>query len=518
MNRAVKLIFLAMAVEVSGVVAQAANYTNNASGAWSAAGSWSGSKGASALDAVIVFNPSGTDNSTNDNVGAFLLNKMWVMPGQTVNLYASGESSLLFTNNGTTMPVITNLNAGMFTLNTPITMGTNLIIGVGNSSGNITISSNITSIAGGATNTLTKTGAGTLTLTATNTFLGMTTVSDGTLTVNGGQLTNTAAVTVQTSGGAASASLVLTNGGKVFSTGTSTVYPGITNMVLVTGANSLWNLGQAYLYVRGVFKVDNAGVVTNEYRSYMDVSGGKMIITNGGKYYGGFANQWIGYSGTIGNSVYVGANGATWTGGKLFIGYNGARGNFLTVDNGGVVSVPWATIGNDNGSSAFGNAIGNYMVITNGGQFFSTGNIGIGNGVGCNSNYVNVVVGGARWDLGNQTLAIGTTGATGNWMTVSSGGVLTNGNVTLGGVGSEFTIGAGGTAWVGNVSVSNGTVLVNGSLSATGTVSVLANAVLGGAGAISGDVFILAGGILSPDMSGTMAIRSLALLSQSVLK
>jgi autotransporter-associated beta strand protein len=518
-----------MAVEVSGVVAQAANYTNNASGAWSAAGSWSGSAGASAPAAVIVFNPSATDNSTNDNGGAFLLNQMWVAPNQTVNLYESGGSSLLFTNTGSTMPVITNADAGTLMLNTAITMGTNLTIGVGNANGTITIDRNLTGIAGVA-NSLTKTGVGTLTLTATNHYTGTTFVGGGALTVNGGIITNTAGVTVGTVAGAV-ASLVVSNGGKVYSTANvslGNVNYASNNVIHVAGNDTRLDLGGKYLAVGATYNVycvtgsrvivDNHGVVTNVgtvYLAYGDSSvGNAVIVTNGGKFYNSSGTSLIGYRYTLSNNwVYVGGNGATWNANQVEIGHTvSSAGNYLMVDGGGTVSIAAQPLVGSSGS-------GNYMVVTNGGKVFSKSNAHIGQLASANSNFVVIVGNNATWDLGGNYLNMGYGGATGNWMRVDNGGILTNGSsITLGGVGSEFTIGAGGTAWVGNVSVSNGTVLVNGSLSATGTVSVLGNATLGGAGAIYGDVFILAGGILSPDMSGTMAIRSLAFSSQSVLK
>ena len=490
MNRVVKLSFLGLAAVVSGVVAQAANYTNNTSGNWSAPGSWFGSAGASAPDTVIVFNPSGTDNSTN-NIGAFLLNQMWVATNQTVTLSASGGSSLLFTNNTTTMPVITNANAGTFTLNTPFTLGTNLTIGVGNSSGNITINSNITSIAG--PNTLTKTGPGLVTLTGTNTYAGATAISAGTLTVNGGQITNSPYLTMNGSG----AGFIITNGGSLFNTNVPVVdrgglYIGAssgnkTNQVLVTGVNSLWNAGLQSLFFLGTsntLTIANSGIVTNVGRFYYGnyVAGNSVIITNGGKFYTA-STAFLGeYVGTKNNSVYVSDNGSLWNLGNnpLYIGDRG-NGNSLTVDNLGMVTnVSTINVGTSSGGNSSTN---NSIVITNGGQLFSTGASTIGaNGSGnsVNSNYVNVAGGGARWDIGAATLAIGTTATTGNWMNVASGGVLTNGNVLLGGVGS--TLNLGGDAYLSKVNLASNdaqVVFTGGTLHATANGTLLYGAGFG---------------------------------------
>lgn len=513
MNRIFKLIFLAMTAVVFCTAAQAANYTNNASGNWSGS-SWEGFPGTPALDAVIVFNPSGPDNSTNDSGSAFLLNQMWVVPNQVVTLSAANGSSLLFTNTGATMPVITNFNAGTFTLNTPITMGTNLTIGVGNVSGSIVVNSNITSVAG--TNGLTKAGTGSLTLTGTNTYNGATTVSAGTLTVNGGQITNTA-ISV-----AASASLVITKGGQVIGLGASnSVMNGAVN---VTGPNSLWTVGGgAYLYHKGVLTVADTGKVVSTTRTYMDTDSGSLVITNGGKF-NGAGNQWIGYgfSGNS-NSVYVGGNGATWdsggSSGAILIGYNNNKNSHLTVDNGGVVT--------NVGALAIGyglKSFRNWMVITNGGQVFSrsASNIGAYNGGdAANSNSVSIgssIAASSLWSLGGNSLSIGTSGTTGNWMTVSSGGILTNGSVALDGVSSVLTL--GGDAYVSNVNVTASDAQLNfngGTLRATVNGNLVSGAVWTNRTAASLDsaaytvtnAIVVAGpGSLTKLGSGTMVLTS----------
>ena len=59
--------------------AQALDYTNIASGNWNDAVKWSnGVTGVSGADTVIVFKPAATDNSTNNNPGAFWLNQLLV--------------------------------------------------------------------------------------------------------------------------------------------------------------------------------------------------------------------------------------------------------------------------------------------------------------------------------------------------------------------------------------------------------------------------------------------------------
>jgi autotransporter-associated beta strand protein len=153
--------------------AQAASYTNTLSGNWSDATRWPLSgKPASTTDGdnIIVFKPTATDNSTNDNTGAFWLNQLLVVPNYAVNLYALGGNSLLFTNaTDGTLPVLTNAGSSTLTLNSAITLATNLTIGA---VGPVTINSNITDGALGCG--IIKSGAGTLILAGANTYSGAT--------------------------------------------------------------------------------------------------------------------------------------------------------------------------------------------------------------------------------------------------------------------------------------------------------------------------------------------------------
>jgi len=111
------------------------------------------------------------------------------------------------------------------------------------------------------------------------------------------------------------------------------------------------------------------------------------------------------------------------------------------------------------------NNVGNYMVITNGGQVFSKGATPIGNLAGANSNWV--YVGGspgvgtnATWNLGGSSLTLGGAASTGNYVMVAGGGILTNGSVTMLGVGSRVNVNGGtlggGVAGTGTVYVANG--------------------------------------------------------------
>lgn len=157
---------------------QAASYTNTASGNWTDSLKWNSSGiGLSGADTIIVFNPTAADNSTNNNAGAFSLNQLLVVPNYAVTLQSTGGSSLNFVNNGGTLPAITNAGTSTLTINSPITLATNLTVNAA-SSGAITINSNITETA---MSDIIKLGANTLTLTGSNTFSGNLYIKAGTL-------------------------------------------------------------------------------------------------------------------------------------------------------------------------------------------------------------------------------------------------------------------------------------------------------------------------------------------------
>ena len=109
----------------------------------------------------------------------------------------------------------------------------------------LTISGNIIDFGGGGLTLapLVKTGAGTLTLSGTNTYTGTTTVDTGTLIIDGIQSSATGAMTINVNGtlagsGTIGASLLTVNG---------VIAPGNSPGTLATGSQ-LWNNGGSYLW------------------------------------------------------------------------------------------------------------------------------------------------------------------------------------------------------------------------------------------------------------------------------
>lgn len=184
-----------------------------------------------------------------------------------------------------------------------------------------------------------------------------------------------------------------------------------------------------------------------------------LLITNGAKAVIGGTLAIARNGGTNNSMVIAGANNgipALLDGGGLLVvvglGQNvgcAATGNWMRVDNGGVVTnVGTLAIGGSN-NSALTNDFGNYLIVTNGGKAFVATTY-VGNGLFASSNGI-VIADSGLINMNNAALGIGSTaypGMTGNYIRVDQGGVLTNV--------STITI-AGGTNGCGNaLNVVNG--------------------------------------------------------------
>jgi fibronectin-binding autotransporter adhesin len=116
---------------------------------------------------------------------------------------------------------------------------------------------------------ITKDGTGTLTLSGANTYSGNTTVSDGTLIINGNQSGATGAMTINANGtlagsGTIGASLLTVNG---------VIAPGNSPGTLATGSQ-LWNDGGSYLWEINASDIDGGGSIgTDPGWDWLDING-----------------------------------------------------------------------------------------------------------------------------------------------------------------------------------------------------------------------------------------------------
>ncbi len=363
---------------------------------------------------VTVVSP---DSVTISNTTAYVIGANIGGTGYLVK-NGSGTATLTGTNSYTGFTMI---GAGG-----TLTIGSAGQLGNGNYAGAITHNGTALNFASSAPNTLsggingvgansvTFSGTGSQTLSGVNRF--------GSLTVG-----NVAGVR---------AMLTITNGS------VSSSIPGLyqnfvgtgnganSNLVVVSGINAVWNPGNKEIYIGNtgasgnVVRVENGGIITNVILRLSSASTGNgLIITNGGMAFQSDDSSIGEQSGGGSNYVIVAGRGATLNLGAMMshIGYAGnTSGNSMRVDQGGIVT---------NGAIAVGDgaSVGNYMIITNGGQVFvNAANNTIGRIAGCSYNWV--TVGGANgstnalWSFSAQDLNIGKLASTGNVLNVTSGG------------------------------------------------------------------------------------------------
>ena len=501
---------------VNVAVPLAATWTNAApSGNWSVAGNWNPSI-VPDYGGDVIFGTGGR-TSVVDTVSPIVSSVIFNRAGDFV---VAGSGGGLIVNRG-----IAASNSEVYAINVPITLGSTNTWFV-NAGGLLQVSGPIDGAS-----PLTKTGDGMLTLTATNTYSGGTTISAGTVRVDGGVVSNVSI------GATAGAALVVVNGGRVFNSADCAISNGVNNSksVIIDGANSAW-MGKAgnRIYINGsadtLVQVANGGVVSNFFLLVGYGTGAhrnSLVITNGGQVFAGNIIN-IASSTSLGggnsNCVYVGSttNATSLLNGRGFAielgkGNNSVTGNRVKVDQGGVITnISSIKIGSA-GSSR------NSIIITNGGQMFTAGASTNGIAAGANSN--SVIIAGAngavnsRWYMGGSTLAIGgNASATGNSLAVWPGGVLTNGSVTLGGVGSVFTV--GGVADLSGLTLGGtGSLLAlnNGYLRVPGVI-IGTSSTLSGTGSISAPVTVN-GNLVRGNGGGILTVsNSLTLSSSAVLQ
>ena len=301
-------------------------------------------------------------------------------------------------------------------------------------------------------------------------------VNNGTLVVtnayglNGGV---NVPIIVGNSSGSDGNRLIITNGGQVFTKVQGNGAPpcgdigagtGPNNGLIVAGANAagrkaMWNLGADRLNVginngsNSWVSVGQGGLITNVaffvYDSYSS-----LFITNGGQMYA--STCVIGRNGFNDSLIVAGTDAAgnpatlAFINGTLTIGGgtqtpsspNPGTNTMAVVSQGGLITnANSVTVGQDT------NSIANTLMVTNGGQVFSTGNSYVGYANGCNSNSVTIGGGSgtALWNLANHALTIGnSTNAMANYATLFTGGVLTNvSSVILSGINSALNFNGG---------------------------------------------------------------------------
>ncbi len=330
-------------------------------------------------------------------------------------------------------------------------------------------------ISGGAS--LVKTGTGMLTISTANDYTGGTVISNGILRVNNGEALGGAGGTV------------------VAGTGTLDV----NGFALYNRPGTYTIVGDGYNAMGAV--INSGGAQNNAIRS-LALAGDASI--------GSWANRWDIRSPTYGVDE-LNLNGYTLTkqgGGQISIVQQVMTNNGSLNIAGGILHFTRSFVG---GSGSVNLSPGSILGFEN----FSTGWFAKA-----------ISSTGATMRLWGTSLALDgpvTMNSSDNVVDVNAGLTLTLSN-TVSGAGSWAKTGpgtlelAGNNDYSGPVVVSNGALLVNGVNTGVGLLTVMSNAVLGGAGSVAG-VTVQDGGHLAPGTSaGTLTANGpMTLSDQSIL-
>jgi autotransporter-associated beta strand protein len=376
---------------------------------------------------------------------------------------------------------------------------------------------------------------GTFDLAGRSQVIGTLSGTGGTIALGGGSLTSvsnvraTLASTVTGNGsftyaGASTAGVLILSGANTYSGGTI-----VNGGILSLGAGgSLLNSGNLTVNIGGIFDLANQ----NQTIGALGGSGGEVSLASGtlttdfagsSTFVGaitGSGNFIKSGTGTLvvgGMSNYFGTT--TINGGTLQIGSGGTDGRLdssQTIDNGALIFNPiniTRVAGAISGTGTL-TQVGSGTLILEGNNTY-TGNTTVSAGI--------IQIGNGGWNgfvAGNIAVSNGATLAFYRSNSLTYNGVISGaGHVTQSGSGTTI-LGATNT-YTGITTVSQGTLLVDGSI-ASSAVTVASGAILGGAG-IAGTTSIQSGGRLAPGygigtlhVNGNLTLASGALFSEEL--
>ncbi|BCU79798.1 hypothetical protein llg_45130 [Luteolibacter sp. LG18] len=412
------------------------------------------------------------------------------------------------------------------------TGGTAFNVGTGDTLNVSTLLAHVTNASTGDTGVV-KSGAGTLSLTATNTYTGGTIVNGGTL----------AAASVTDAGGAIGkytsgtpGALTIANGAVFKFTGSGTqttarnlwINTGTSGAIDVTSPGSLTFTGTGGAITDPLTKTGSGILQIND-----ALTGSASVTVNGGTLKLGTSNS--SYSGgttvTSGTLELSGSNDAY---GKITgvihiapagtlklssanaLGYNGTQVTILNV-NGGLVDNVAA---GDNGWGQTFNLTGGTL-RSNGGTSSGTATqlFAIGNGTAINSfasSTISVIAGRLTMRQSSTTFTVEEGTATVD-LDVSAAMTenATNSGITKAGPGVLQLSGA--NTYAGTTTIAAGTLNLTGSIAA-GAVTVQNGGTLGGTGTLGGATTVQSGGSLAPGANaiGTLTVNNTLSLAGTV--
>ncbi|WP_448191403.1 beta strand repeat-containing protein [Azospirillum sp. sgz301742] len=460
--------------------------------------------GATTLSQSILL---GASHGTVSNSAAVTLSG--VISGTGYNLTKTGTGTLTLSGTNTYTGT-TTINAGSVSISAGNKIGSGAItlnggtlditggiifnrsIVLGASHGTISNSQSVT-LSGviSGTGNLTKTGAGQLALTGTNTYTGTTTISSGWVSISAANKIGTGAITV--------------NGGSTLDiTGATTLN---RNIVLGGGTGT----------IRITAAVTLSGVISGT--GNLTKTGGSTLTLSGSNTYTGTTTVSAGTL-SIGGSSNIGTAAITLDGGTLAItdATSLSRNIVLAGGNGTVNASAAATLsGVISGAGNLTKSGASTLTLSGTNTYTGTTTVSAGTlSIGTSSNIGTgaITLNGGTLDITgatslSQNIVLGANhGTISNSAAVTLSGIIsgTNNNLTKSGAGT-LTL-SGTYTYTGFTSVSAGTLAVTSALTGTNGVSVASGATLGGTGSIftpgsSSVLTVYAGATLAPGVAGT---------------
>lgn len=240
-------------------------------------------------------------------------------------------------------------------------------------------------------------------------------------------------------------------------------------------------------------------------RSLSKTGAGTLTLNGAHSYTGGTVVN----GGTLACQTNMGANPTEFSGsGTVRLGSAGysmrlnSNARFGESFTGRLEIAPGATVTAFN-SSTFSNSVCELNVAS--GAYFSMNGAAMRFGGLNGSGIVQNTAGGT---YAPAALTIGANNASGSFSGQINSGSPVNGAISLTKIGSGTQILSGVCSYTGPTVISNGTLLVNGSLAAASAVSVEPNAILGGTGAVNGAVTARGGIAPGGDRVGSIATGS----------
>lgn len=377
--------------------------------------------------------------------------------------------------------------------------------------------SNEATLAGviSGTGALVQAGTGTTILTGANTYTGTTTVSSGTLRIDGNQTAATGAITVQsgaTLAGEGSTGGVVTveaNGRLAGQAGEKLTVAGLTlndasRLDFVVGTPSASPLVQVNgnLALDGVLNLGRTNGGTLAVGSYrlIDYSGtlspaspsvtlGNLAVNPGDLTVSASASNPFSATVTATTSNYWSAGAGTWTAA-------GSDTSWKKLDNTG--GAAWA-----GQTATFVGTAGEVTVSNAGGAVNFTGLQFLVDGYQLKEGTLTTTTAATRIQVGNATASGSGIDASISSVIAGSGGIekTDRGTLVLGGA----------NTYAGETVISEGTLIIDGNQSGAGAVTVRSGATLAGQGTTAGAVTVQNGGVLRGESGRTLTMGALSL-------